>query len=245
MDKATEFSKQLKLKQINLTRSGQKILDDVTVELPTPGITVLLGANGAGKSSLLRVLAGISQPDSGSGSMSDSGGAFLMPEPAVFYPHLTVTEQLQFVADQSAMTPTTSIDEVLSAWQLQAEANKLTAHLSLGFRQRLSMAQLTLSQAGLLLLDEPMNGMDPEVMMLFKQQVANWRQAQTVVMATHIMHEAEAMADWVVVMHRGRVLHAAAYHQEQPFNELYQGVMQQFHAVSVDHQSPTQVGGGW
>lgn len=235
MDNTAEFSKQLKLKQINLSRSGQKILAGVSLDLPAQGVTVLLGANGAGKSSLLKVLAGISQMDSGSFELEGQAGVFLMPEPAVFYPHLTVHEQLQLVASQCGNHNAQAILDALNEWQLMKEQDKLTSHLSLGYRQRLSLAQLTVSGAHLWLLDEPMNGMDPAVMAIFKQRILNWKQRHQVVMATHIMHEAQDLADWVVVMHQGRVLYSAAYQPGTSFSELYQQVLDQHHQASDDN----------
>jgi ABC-type multidrug transport system ATPase subunit len=184
---------------------------------------VLLGANGAGKSSLLSVLAGISAPDLGVVEMSTSSKAFLMPEPAAFYPQLTVQEQLMFVAGLFDIEGAAQlVDELMSHWQLQAVKKKLTKQLALGYRQRLSLAQLALSDAEVMLLDEPMNGMDPEIMTVFKQQVMQWKINKSLVVATHIMPEAEAMADWVVVMFQGRIIHSAAYHHDISFSEIYQ-----------------------
>ncbi len=228
MDINSQTAKQLKLNKLCLSRSKQKILHGVDVEFPTPGVTVLLGANGAGKSSLLNVLAGISLPDSGEVIRTDLSDSFLMPEPASFYPHLTVSEQLRFVGEQFDSLEKDWVSAVMSAWQLNSEANKLTSHLSLGYRQRLSLAQLAVADAELLLLDEPMNGMDPAIMELFKEQMHIWKQNKTVVMATHIMHEAQNMADWVVVMHQGHVIKSVAYDHQVSFNELYQTAISEY-----------------
>ncbi len=229
-----QTANQLKLNKLCLTRSNQKILHGVDVELPTPGVTVLLGANGAGKSTLLNILAGVTQADSGQIDAPSQNKACLMPEPAVFYPHLTVEEQLKYVAELFGVDG--GVASVIDLWQLNSEAKKLTRHLSLGYRQRLSLAQLMVSQADLLLLDEPMNGMDPEVMAVFKQQMDIWRQSKTIIMATHIMHEAQNMADWVVIMHQGQVIQSSAYQHEMSFNELYQNAINQHHRLLIQDQ---------
>ena len=219
-DTQNEF---IKLSKISWSKSGQKILDNLTVDIPSKGVTVLLGANGAGKSTLLSVLAGIRSPDSGTIEMAPLNKTFLMPEPAVFYPNLTVQEQLMFVAGLFDVKPALlQVEKLIIQWQLQTVKLKLTQHLSLGFRQRLSMAQLALTDAGVMLLDEPMNGMDPEVMAVFKNQVMQWKVSKSLVIATHIMHEAEALADWVVVMFRGRVIYSAAYQHDISFSDIYQ-----------------------
>ena len=237
MESSIQTAKQLKLNKLCLARSKQKILHGIDVELPTPGVTVLLGANGAGKSSLLNVLAGISLPDSGQIIRTDLSDSYLMPEPASFYPHLTVLEQLRFVAEQCQTLDDDWISAVMSAWQLEHEAQKLTSQLSLGYRQRLSLAQLAVSDAEVLLLDEPMNGMDPAIMSLFKEQMHIWQQNKTVVMATHIMHEAQDMADWVVVMHQGHVIQSSAYQHQISFNQLYQNAIKHHHqSLPSDHE---------
>lgn len=221
------MDKQLKLNALSLSAYVQKILADVTIDLPNPGVTVLLGANGAGKSSLLNVMAGIISPSSGEFNQHDIRTVAYMPEPASFYAHLTVREQLGFIAHLYAASEA-SVDQVIELWQLSDQENKLTKHLSLGYRQRLSLAQLSLADADLLLLDEPMNGMDPEVMAVFKQQVSHWRENKAVVMATHVMHEAAQLTDWVVVMQRGEVVYSAPY-QNENMNELYQQAIDSHH----------------
>ncbi len=211
----------------------------INLTLPQPGLTVLLGANGAGKSSLLQVLAGISLPDSGTLELGADSRAFIMPEPAAFYPQLTVQQQLAFVLSLSdELISPNRLEALLQQWQLTHVADKLTQHLSLGYRQRLSLAQLSASAADLLLLDEPMNGMDHEILTAFKAQVQQWKQSKSIVMATHIMHEAQDLADWVVVMELGQVIHSAAYDGKQSFSSLYQQALQDFRHQTVASQAP-------
>ncbi len=215
--------KRMKLKQLCVIRSGQKLLQNLTLDLPGTGVTVLLGANGAGKSTLLNVMSGISEFDSGEIFDLEQTSVCLMPEPAVFYPQLTVKEQLSYTAhifDQGKDLEV--VESALKLWQLQAVSSQLTQHLSLGYRQRLSLAQMTVSGAVLWLLDEPMNGMDPEVLMTFKQQIKKLKSSKAIIMATHIMHEAQDLADWVVVMHQGRAVFSEAYDNKSQFHDLYQ-----------------------
>ena len=221
----------MKLKQLCLSRSKQMILQNLTANFPGTGVTVLLGSNGAGKSTLLNVLAGISAFDSGELLLNENTSVCLMPEPAVFYPQLSVVEQLKFVAELYGQNiGQEDLGITLEMWQLQAVKDKLTQHLSLGFRQRLSLAQLYLSNADLWLLDEPMNGMDPEVLAVFKQQIMQLKTTKGIVMATHIMHEAQELADWVAVMHQGQIINSEAYDNSTSFHQLYQQAIDKYHA---------------
>lgn len=220
----------MKLNKLCLNRANQKILDELTAEWPGSGVVVLLGANGAGKSTLLNMIAGTEVPDSGSIELTYKTTKFIMPEPARFYPHLTVREQLLVVSGLCQQKyDTEQIDTLLEHWQLTSVSDKLTQHLSLGFRQRLSLAQLEASQAGVLLLDEPMNGMDPEIMRVFKEKVLQWKQDKLLIMATHVLHEAQQLADWVVVMERGRIIMSEAYQPGMVFHEIYQQAIDNHH----------------
>ncbi len=213
----------MKLNQLLLKRSGQIILNDIEDSWPEQGVVVLLGANGAGKSTLLEVISGVKEADSGDVILSSEKKSFLMPEPASFYPYLSVREQLSFVDGLiEKEVKQKKIDEVMGVWQLTQVADKLTKHLSLGFRQRLSLAQLSLSESDILLLDEPMNGMDPEIMSVFKSQISSWKKTKLIIMATHIMHEAQLLADWVVVMYQGQIVRSEPYKNQKGFHEIYQ-----------------------
>ncbi len=233
MDHSSNSDKFIKLNKLCLSRSGQKILNQVDDVWPAKGVVVLLGANGAGKSSLLDVIAGIKNPDSGDIEHHQSRIKFLMPEPANFYPYLTVNEQLNFVAGLfNKKVDGQKIEAVMDDWQLNQVSHKLTKNLSLGFRQRLSLAQLALSDADILLLDEPMNGMDPEILSVFKTQVMNWKKTKSVVMATHIMHEAQILADWVVVMFQGKIIKSQAYLNQMSFHQIYQDAIDEYHLAN-------------
>ena len=227
MNKSSLQANFMKLNNLCLSRSKQLILNNLNVEFPINGVTALLGANGAGKSTLLSVLAGISQHDSGDFDRCGINDVFLLPEPAAFYPHLTVKEQLSFVTESFNPNDHDDIvNEAMTMWQLDGVSKKMTQHLSLGYRQRLSLAQLTVSNADLLLFDEPMNGMDPELMMAFKSQINLWKKSKSIIMATHIMHEAQEFADWVVVMNQGQIIYSAAYDNDCDFHDIYQQAMQ-------------------
>ena len=230
MEQLLKNANSMKINQLCLSRSGQEILQQMTADLPDTGVVVLLGANGAGKSTLLEVMAGLLQPDQGDIQGLDPLSRYLLPEPAVFYPYLTVREQIQFVAWQM-QRGAIDLQPVLQRWGLDEMADRLTRQLSLGYRQRLSLAQLDVSGADVLLMDEPMNGMDPQVMTDFQHQVMQWKSDKLIVIATHIMQEIETLADWVVVMHQGQLITSRAHEPQLGFQKIYQQAVNDWHAT--------------
>lgn len=197
----------IKIQNLSLKRAGRVLIDGLNVSLPSSGLITLLGANGAGKSTLLRLLAGVSIATEGTISHRHDLTTGWMPEPARFYRQLTVEDQLLLQADLLALPePEQAVQKVLSDWRLDTVKNQRTEHLSLGFRQRLSLAQALLAPVDILLLDEPMNGMDPDLMQQFKHFLADFKQHKLVLMATHLMAEVSELADQVMVMHQGQLL---------------------------------------
>ncbi len=214
-------------KKLTLKKQNQLILDQVNLSLADQSITVLLGANGAGKSTLLRVLSGLYSIDSGvidwhkKGASPNPHRVAYVSEPAVFYPHLTVEEQLLFHAGSHKLLPMNA-EQALAQWGLSDVAKKKTNHLSLGYRQRLALAQALMQRPRLLLLDEPMNGMDPELMSLFKSEVIKIKQHCCVVMASHLLHMMDDWVDDVVVMAQGRVVSQETKHPDKNLYQMYQ-----------------------
>lgn len=217
------------LQNLSLVAGSTEILQQLDLQLPERGLTVLLGANGSGKSTLLRLLAGVVLPTVGEICLPDDWSVAevaYLPEPAVFYHHLTVVEQLSLVANQRQQGRE-AVQTAIELWQLQAVANQRTSQLSLGYRQRLGLAQALLREPKLLLLDEPMNGMDPELAAFFEQQMKQLKERCCVVMATHLLHHVDDWVDFVVVMHQGRILAAEQKPKAQGLYDFYQSVMQQ------------------
>jgi len=205
----------IKIENLTLRRGGRILIDDISVSFPASGLVALLGANGAGKSTLLRVLAGVSKSLDGTIYSPGELAIGWMPEPARFYRQLSVEEQLLLQADLLALSePQQAVQKVLTEWGLEGVQKQRTDYLSLGFRQRLSLAQALLAPVDVLLLDEPMNGMDPELMQQFKEFLADYKQHKLVIMATHLMAEVSTLTDQVMVMHQGRLLAQQNYHQQ-------------------------------
>nr|WP_281347664.1 ATP-binding cassette domain-containing protein [Marinicella rhabdoformis] len=215
---------------MTLKKHNQTILDQLDISIHDQAITVLLGANGAGKSTLLQALSGVFAPYSGqlswpkSGKPPESQRIAYVSEPAVFYSHLTTEEQLLFHAGSHHLLPRNA-EQALAQWHLSAVAKKKTGQLSLGYRQRLALAQAFMLRPRLLLLDEPMNGMDPDLMSLFKQEVTKIKPHCCVVMASHLLHLMDDWVDHVVVMAQGKVLSQQHVVKDKSLYQVYQETM--------------------
>ena len=193
-------------------------LNDVSVEIG-PGVTGLLGPNGAGKSTFLKLAAGQLRPSQGSVSVLGQAAwgapelfhrVGLCPEQDAFWEHLT---GLQFVR---ALLKLTGFDDgeaqrraeaALAEVDLLAAKDRRLGGYSKGMRQRVKLAQAIAHEPDVLLLDEPVSGMDPvnrrRVIDLVKRM---GRAGKTVLVSSHILHEVEAMTRRVLLVHNGRIL---------------------------------------
>lgn len=241
MENKTETSNLLKINNISLNHENVDILQDINLQLPLNKATVLIGSNGAGKSSLLKIMAGLIKPTTGSMAYLENKSNMhyeigYMPEQSKFYAELTVIEQLQFMA---AIKCVDQADEriavLLEELGLKQLAMKRTIHLSLGYRQRLSLAQALINQPEILLLDEPMNGMDPDLLIQFKTMIKNLKSSTSIIISTHMIHDAEEIADYVIFMKQGKVIHVAENDSELALGELYKQVMIQ--QVEEEHSN--------
>ncbi|XP_070388445.1 phospholipid-transporting ATPase ABCA3-like isoform X2 [Dermacentor albipictus] len=191
----------------------------VSVDVYKGQITVLLGHNGAGKTTLMNVIAGTLQPDSGK-VVIDGVDTTQFPERArqivsfcqqksVFFPDLTVWEHLVFYATVKESRPaliSKRISHALKQARLLDKKDCLCGTLSGGQKQRLSVAIATVSRPKVVILDEPSSSLDPESRReLWDVLLAMRRRQATVLLSTHDMHEADVLADRVVLLCRGSV----------------------------------------
>jgi ABC-type multidrug transport system ATPase subunit len=205
----------------NLTKAyGRKrALDGLDLTLGT-GVTGLLGPNGAGKTTLLRCLATTLAPSSGTIEAYGLNPANpvqrtalrrrlgYLPQDPGFYPHFTAFDLVDYVAILKEMTDRVrrhaEVRRVLAEVNLTDQARTKVRKLSGGMRQRLALAQALLGEPGLLILDEPTVGLDPEQRMLFRALVSRLGESRTVVLSTHQTEDVAALCERVVVMRAGR-----------------------------------------
>jgi len=194
-------------------------LDDVTVDLPAGQLTALLGPSGGGKSTLLRVVAGLEQADRGTVEIEGRDATHLTPQQRnvgfVFqhyaaFKHLTVARNVAFgleVRKRPQAEIKQRVGELLELVHLSQFADRLPAQLSGGQRQRMALARALAVEPSVLLLDEPFGALDAQV----RKELREWLRRLhdevpvTTVFVTHDQEEALEVADKIVVVNAGRI----------------------------------------
>ena len=192
------------IQHISKSFGSQKVLNDVSLEIPAGQIVGLLGPNGAGKSTLMKILIGLWSADSGTVSAPSRIG--YLPENNPLYEEMYVTEYLQFMAkmtnDKCQMT---NVDALIDKVGLTPERHKHIRELSKGYRQRVGLAQALLGDPELLILDEPTTGLDPNQLLEIRSLIRSLGKDRTVILSTHIMQEVREMCDRVVILDHGEI----------------------------------------
>jgi ABC-2 type transport system ATP-binding protein len=205
---------------------GQVIgLNDVSVSIP-PGITGLLGPNGAGKSTLLKLLTGQLKPSKGSitvlgepvwGNPRIFFRIGFCPEQDAFYDRMTGLEWVAGLARLNGLGEQASLAAARAALErvdLMDAANKKIGGYSKGMRQRVKLAQALAHDPELLILDEPLSGMDPIARRRTIRLIKDWaREGRSILVSSHILHEIEAMTSSILLINNGRILAEGDVHQ--------------------------------
>lgn len=208
--------------------SNRRLLDDITLTIPSGAFVALVGPSGAGKTTLLRAIAGLDHYSSGSieldGNQLDnlqdraSKIGFVFQNYALF-PHMSVARNISFGLDVQPrdIRPTkqaivSRVQELLELMQLSGMGGAYPARLSGGQRQRVALARALATGPGVLLLDEPFGALDPIV----RRTIRTWLRSLhdqlglTTILVTHDQEEALEVADRIVVMQHGRIVQDAS-----------------------------------
>ena len=193
------------IQHINKSFASQRVLNDVTLEIPAGQVVGLLGPNGAGKSTLMKILMGLWKPDSGSVQVPPRIG--YLPENNPLYEEMYVSEYLQFMAQMTGISKSrdAEVSALIEKVGLTPERHKHIRELSKGYRQRVGLAQALLGNPQLLILDEPTTGLDPNQLVEIRSLIRELGKDRTVILSTHIMQEVGAMCDRVVILDHGQI----------------------------------------
>ncbi len=189
-------------------------VDHLSFEVEAGETFALIGPNGAGKTTTLRILLGLSRPDSGRIAIGATGlpphapaarrDLGYVPQRVEFAHGRTVAEVLGFFADLREL-PRDAVGRALKRVQLETLADRRASELSGGYTQRLSLAQALLGDPALLVLDEPTASLDPEATWEFRTLVEQLqREGKTILLCSHLLTEVERVADRVLILVEGR-----------------------------------------
>jgi ABC-2 type transport system ATP-binding protein len=207
----------IQVSQLVKQYGSQRAVDAISFSIGRGEIAGFLGPNGAGKSTTMKMLTGYLSPDSGSALI---GGIDVVQDPiavrkkigyltelnALYY-DMFVREYLFFIAEiQQVAAPRERVEKVLRQTGLLSESHKRIAELSKGYKQRVGLAAALLHDPEVLILDEPTSGLDPNQLIEIRELIRSTGTDKTVLFSTHILQEAEAICDRVIIIHKGKIV---------------------------------------
>lgn len=208
----------IQINQVSKTFKATQVVSGVNMTIKEGEIYGFLGPNGAGKTTIMKMILNLIKPATGEIRVENeliqkNSYQYLknignIIETPVFYQQLTAEENLSLHAEYMGKTSSAKISEVLKIVGLEQVRNKLVTEFSLGMRQRLGIARAILTEPKILILDEPINGLDPigikeirELLLYLKQE-----KGMTILISSHIVSEIEWIADTIGVIDQGQLL---------------------------------------
>jgi len=192
-----------------------RAVDDVSLNLPA-GVVGLIGHNGAGKTSLMQMIATLTRPTSGQILFDGAdivkqpdairGRLGFLPQDFGVYPNLTALEFLQYFAALKGVRDPARLRLLLEMVNLHEHAHRQAAGFSGGMRRRLGIAQALLNDPDVLIVDEPTAGLDPEERLRFRHLLSEIGFRKLVIVSTHIVSDIENMASHLAIMNKGKLM---------------------------------------
>lgn len=210
---------ELKVTQLTKQYGLKTAVDHLDITLSN-GVYGLLGANGAGKTTLMRLLCNIQTPTFGKITLDGKDISVLgeryrnllgyLPQHFRYYPEFTASDFLMYVATLKGLSEKQAknkTSELLEAVDLSKEGHHKIKTFSGGMKQRLGIAQAMLNNPRILILDEPTAGLDPKERVRFRNLISAFSKDRIVILSTHIVSDVEFIAEEIIMMKAGRVLH--------------------------------------
>lgn len=239
----------LRLLHVEKTIQKHTIIRDININVEQGQVIALCGGNGAGKSTILRMIVGILQPTQGeivvnglkwrTNRTKYAEQVGYMPDDYLFGQGLSAKETLSFWASLRKVSKQ-RVQETLRTVGLHEVQHKSVASFSKGMRQRLLFAQALLARPPLLVMDEPTNGLDPYWMDSFVELVRTAkREGHTIIFSTHQLQVADAVADGVIFLKEGRIEREGAIDKFRQTEGL-SGLQAAFTSIFGSHSRPDQ-----
>lgn len=222
----------VEIKNLEKSFKKQPVLKNISLSIPENCVYGLLGPNGAGKSTLLKMITGLMRPDSGQivfqghpwsrKDLKKIGGLIETPP---IYENLSAWENLKVRALMLGETED-RIREVLKIVDLTDTGKKPSGKFSLGMKQRLGIAMALLGHPKFLILDEPVNGLDPLGIQELRHLIRSFPdQGITVVVSSHILSEIQLTADYIGIMANGRLGYEGIVDESQDLEQLFMKIV--------------------
>ncbi|MGA9421690.1 MAG: ABC transporter ATP-binding protein [Rhodanobacteraceae bacterium] len=218
----------LALERVTCRLAGRKIVHALDIQVARGEVLGLLGVNGAGKSTTLRMMAGLLRPTSGRVRLDGVDLAEepeharrhigYLPEEPPLHGELDVEEYLVFCARLHGLTGKSAAiatAHAIGRCELGDVRRRLVGVLSRGFRQRVGLAQAIIHEPAVIVLDEPASGLDPVQALKLRDLIAELRD-HAVVLSTHVLSDVQACCDRVAILHDGRLRHTGMLRPEAP-----------------------------
>lgn len=227
----------LRTQQLTKCFKEVEVIKSVNINLKKGEIYGFLGPNGAGKSTIMKMIVNLIQPTSGEieifgekvgmnsvEHLKRIGGIIETP---IFYDKLTARENLELHCEYMGYYNKQEIEEVLKLVKLNNIENKAVGHFSLGMKQRLGMARAILAKPELLILDEPINGLDPDGIREMRNllKLLSREHGISIMISSHILGEIEQIADTIGVLNEGRLVKEVAMEEIRHLKEEFIEVM--------------------
>lgn len=209
----------LKLDQVSKKYHHHTALKDLSFTVERGQIMGLLGLNGAGKSTAMNVIAGYLAPTSGSISWDGTdvrrlGPDYLcevgyLPETPPLHPELTVKECMEYVCGLKRIRPGKRRQHIQQLCEMTGVADRMNSparSLSKGYRQRVGLAQALIGNPGLIVLDEPTAGLDPEQIVSIRELIRELGREHAVILSSHILSEVEDVCSALIILRRGETV---------------------------------------
>ncbi len=201
------------------------VLDGVSFKVNQGGLTVLLGPNGSGKSTLFKMALGLVKPDSGRVLINGLDASQnplearrlvgFIPEENILYESLKVSEYLEFIASiYGIRAPNDRVESIVKLLDLNEYFNQFIGELSHGTKRKVLIASIMLREPPILILDELFTGLDPASARLVKSWLHHAAEkGASILISTHVLPIAEAVADRVFIIHKGRIVAEGKPHE--------------------------------
>ncbi|OIQ19880.1 MAG: hypothetical protein BM556_05180 [Bacteriovorax sp. MedPE-SWde] len=220
----------VKFSGIEKSYPGKVVLSGVNFEIQKGSVHGFLGPNGAGKSTLMNILLGEIENDKGEINFTEESSIGYLPEHPPLYMNMKVWEYLCFVQDIYDSTDRDFLNGVIEKCGLQEVRNRMIGHLSKGYKQRVGLAQAICHKPDLLVLDEPMVGLDPHAIIQMKELISELSKEHTIFVSSHQLHELSQICDQISILHQGVIV------QDGTIEEIEKSLNQQ-QVVEVEFEN--------